>query len=383
MSTHSHAARGLVALLAFAALPAAHAGGNASIRFSGRLHYDTAFFDNDGRGAPEQQGDDLRAAWLAASGKLHGFDYKVEGDFAPHKPVARDAYIARRFGSNTVTLGQFKQYFTLDDRTSTNHIPTIERSWLAQALAPGYRLGLGMNGNGGDAFWSGSVYSLESIDAWKVKGRGAGVRAGYAPWHAPGHVLHLGASVAREQQDTPGAGNAAALRVQPRIAGYFADNSRLSLVDFRAGRDVTVTKFGVEAAGVQGAWSWQAEYGGAHYDDGAQTADVRAGYVQGSWLLTGEARSYDAKAGRFVQIKPTDRTGALELVARYDHIDGEQRPLVRRDLSAEAWTVGVNWYAASHARVMVDMTDSHRRNALTHSTLDHTRVLAGRLQLDF
>lgn len=171
--------------------------------------------------------------------------------------------------------------------------------------------------------------------------------------------------------------------MQPRIAGYFADNSRLSLVDFRAGRDVTVTKFGVEAAGVQGAWSWQAEYGGARYDDGAQTADVRAGYVQGSWLLTGEARSYDAKAGRFVQIKPTDRTGALELVARYDHIDGEQRSLVRRDLSAEAWTVGVNWYAASHARVMVDMTDSHRRNALTHSTLDHTRVLAGRLQLDF
>ncbi len=378
-----HAVTSCLALLALVALPAAQAGENASIRFSGRLHYDTARFNNDGRGTAERHGDDLRAAWLAASGKLYGLDYKVEGDFAPHKPVARDVYIARRFDANTVTLGQFKQYFSLDDRISSNHIATIERSWLAQTLAPGYRLGLGMNGSGGDAFWSGSIYSLESIDAWKVKGRGAGVRAGYAPWHAPGHVLHLGASLAREQQDNPGMGNAAALRVRPRTAGYFADNSRLPLVEFRNGRDVTVNKFGAEAAGVHGAWSWQAEYGGARYDDGEQTADVRAGYVQGSWLLTGEARSYDARAGRFVQLKPTDGTSALELVARYDHIKGRQRPLLRRELSAEAWTLGVNWYAARHMRVMVDLTDSRSRNVLTSTTLDHTRVLAGRVQLDF
>lgn len=373
----------LSALLLPALAPAAHASDDVSIKFSGRLYYDVARFDNDDRGSRERDNDDLRAAWLAASGSFHGVDYKFEGDFAGHRPVARDVYLARRFGTTTVTVGQFKQFFTLDDRASANHIPTLERSYLAQTLAPTYRLGVGANGYRDGLFWSGSAYSLESIDAWKVKGRGLGGRAGYVPWSEPGHVLHLAAAFAREDYDNPGRSGATALRVQPRVAGYFGDNSRLLLLDFRNGRDVQVDKYGLEAAGVHQAWSWQAEYGAAHYDDGQQKARVRSGYVQGSWLLTGEPRSYDARTGRFVQLKPAREGGAWELVARYDHIQGEQWPQTRRDLSADAWTVGVNWYAVKHLRVMVDWTDTRRRDELAARTLDHTGVLAGRVQLDF
>jgi len=371
-------------LLVLLAIPAAaQAEDAASIKFSGRLYYDVARFDNDGRGKPERDNDDLRAAWLAASGKLYGFDYKIEGDFAGHRPVARDVYLARSFGTTTVTLGQFKQYFTLDDRASANHIPTIERSWLAQALAPTYRLGLGVNGYDRGVFWSGSVYSLESIDAWKVKGRGIGGRAGYAPWRDAGRVLHFGASLARENYDNPGAEGAAALRMQPRTAGYFGDNSRLTLFDFHDGHDVTAKKFGLEAAGVYQNVSWQGEYAGARYDGGQQQAKVRSAYLQGSWLITGESPSYDAKAGRFVQFKPARSSGAWELVARYDHIEGQQWPSTRTDLSAEAWTVGVNWYAQKHFRVMLDWTDSRRRDELRDSLLDHTGTLAARAQIDF
>lgn len=374
---------GLSLLALFAVLPAAQAQDSASIKFSGRLYYDVARFDNDGRGKPERDNDDLRAAWLAASGKLYGFDYKLEGDFAGHRPVARDVYLARSFGSTTLTLGQFKQYFTLDDRASTNHIPTIERSWLAQTLAPTYRLGLGLTGYDQQVFWSGSLYSLESIDAWKAKGRGFGARAGYAPWKTPGQVLHFGAAVAREYYDNPGSDGAAALRLQPRSAGYFGDNSRLTLLDFHSGRDVTAQKFGLEAAGVHQQWSWQAEYGGARYNDGQHKAEVRSGYLQGSWLLTGEPRAYDAKAGRFVQLKPARAGGAWELVARYDRIDGRQWPLTRSDVAAQAWTVGVNWYAPRHFRLMLDWTDSRRRDELRDSLLDRTGTLAARAQFDF
>jgi phosphate-selective porin OprO/OprP len=45
--------------------------------------------------------------------------------------------------------------------------------------------------------------------------------------------------------------------------------------------------------------------------------------------------------------------------------------------------VGVNWYAVKHLRVMVDWTDTRRRDELAARTLDHTGVLAGRVQLDF
>ncbi|MGN6223840.1 OprO/OprP family phosphate-selective porin [Pseudoxanthomonas sp.] len=385
-SSSRRAPRATTLLLMFpllAMLPVAHAEDTVTLKPSGRLHYDFVRFDNDNRGAPERDGDDLRAAWLAIAGRFHVVDYKLEADFAGHRPVARDAYIARGFGDTTVTLGQFKQFYTLDDRGSSNHTLAVERSWLAQALAPGYRLGLGVNGQHAGVFWSGSVYSLESIDVWQAKGRAAGARAGYAPWREPGRVLHFGAALARERYDHPGADGAPALRVQPRVAGYFGDNSRLSLIDFRGGRDVSVDKFGVEAAGVHGAWSWQAEYGDARYDDGRQRGRVEAGYLQGSWLLTGEARPYDAKAGRFVPPKPQRRSGAWELVARYDHIRGRQWPLDRRELSADAWTVGVNWYAPRHFRVMLDWTDTRRRDEVGHRTLDRTGVLAGRVQFDF
>ncbi len=373
----------MLAPLMLATVPAAQAEDALTLKPTGRLHYDFARFDNDARGTAERDGDDLRAAWLAISGRFYVVDYKLEADFAGHRPVARDAYLARSFGNTTVTLGQFKQFYTLDDRGSSNHILAVERSWLAQTLAPSYRLGLGVNGHRDGVFWSGSVYSLESIDVWQAKGRAAGARAGYAPWREAGRVLHFGAALAHERYDHPGADGAPALRVQPRVAGYFGDNSRLSLMDFRSGRDVSVDKYGLEAAGVHGAWSWQAEYGGARYDDGRQRGRVEAGYLQASWLLTGESRPYDAKAGRFVQLKPQRRGGAWELVARYDHIEGRQWPLNRRDLSADAWTVGVNWYAPKHFRVMLDWTDSRRRDEVSGRTLDRTGVLAGRVQFDF
>lgn len=370
----------LATLLLLAAVPVVHADDNVTATFSGRLHYDVARFDNDDRGTDERANDDLRAAWLAVSGKFYGFDYKLETDVAGQRPVARDVYVARSFGNTTVTAGQFKQFFTLDDRGSSNHIPAVERSWLAQTLAPTYRLGVGVNGYQQGMFWSGSVYSLESIDAWKTKGRAAGGRAGYAPWREAGHVLHLGAALAHEHYDNPGANGASPLRVQPRVAGYFGDNSRLNLVDFHSGRDVSVDKYGLEVAAVHGGLSLQGEYGGALYDDGQQRARVTSGYLQATWLLTGETRPYDAKAGRFTQLKPAHDSGAWELVARIDHIEGKQWP---RDLSADAWTVGVNWYARKHARVMLDWTDTERRDEAANRTLDRTGVLAGRIQLDF
>ncbi|MGH8054548.1 MAG: OprO/OprP family phosphate-selective porin [Stenotrophomonas sp.] len=370
-------------LLALVAAPSAQADDDVTLKASGRLHYEFAYFDNDRRGTPERDGDDLRSAWLAIAGKFHVIDYKFEADFAGHRPVARDAYIARSIGSTTLLLGQFKPISPLDDRISTNHAPTVERSWLMQTLPPSYRLGVGATGHHDGMFWGASLYSLESIDAWKHKGSAVGTRIGYAPWHSPGQVLHLGMSAARENYDHPGTRGAAPLRVQLRTAGYFADNSRLALIDYRSGRDVEATKLALESAGVHGAFSWQAEYGKVRYNDGQQRGEVQSGYVLGSWVITGESPSYDVKAGRFGPIKPTRRSGAWELEAQYDQIRGRQWPLDRHEGAADAWTVGVNWYAPRHVRLMLDWTDSRRRATPGGRTLDHTGVLAGRVQFDF
>ena len=51
-------------------------------------------------------------------------------------------YLARSFGkAGKLTVGQFKQYFSLDDRTSSNYGTFLERGNAGTTLAPLYRLG--------------------------------------------------------------------------------------------------------------------------------------------------------------------------------------------------------------------------------------------------
>lgn len=373
-------------LLAGTALADSDGDRPVTAKVGGRLHWDIARFDNDARGTPNADDADLRAAWLDVSGRFYGLGYKLEADFAGDEVLARDVYLTRKFAAGTLTLGQFKQYVTLDDRVSSNHTVFVERSYLAQALAPTYRLGAAWLSARDGYTLGGGVYSLESIDVWQTRGRAAAVRASHAPWREAGHVLHVGVSAAREDYDHPGAGGAAALRVRVRPAGVFSDNSRLTVLDFAGGRDTRVSKVSLELAGVNGAFSYQGEAAVARYADGQQTGRLTAAYLQAAWMLTGEIRPYDAKHGRFGRIQPAARGGAWEVALRYDTLGGRQRVdggPTQRDRAVDAWTAGVNWYPRPHLRLMLDYTDSRSRDRQLGTVLDRTRALAGRLQVDF
>ena len=99
------------------------------------------------------------------------------------------------------------------------------------------------------------------------------------------------------------------LRIRPRPTGHLSDNSRLTLVDFSAYRDTDVNKWSLEYAQVRGPLSWQGEFSGATFDDGAQRGDVMAAYGMLSWFVTGESRAYDRKTGSFARV----RTSATRL----------------------------------------------------------------------
>lgn len=376
-------------LLAYAGAAQAADGDDekeVTAKLGGRLHWDFARFDNDARGTPVADDSDLRAAWLDVSGKFYGLGYKLEADFSGDEVIARDVYATRKFKAGTLTVGQFKQFVTLDDRVSSNHIALIERSYLGQALAPTYRLGAGWLSARNGYTLGGSVYSLESIDVWQTKGKAAAIRGTYAPWREEGRVLHLGLSAAREEYDHPGADGASALRVRVRPDGLFSEANRLTLLDFSRGLDTTVDKYSLELAGVHGAFSYQGEVGGARFEDGQQTGRLSAGYLQAAWMLTGETRPYDAKSGRFGRIQPASRGGAWEVALRYDTISGRQwvdGQATSRDQAVDAWTAGVNWYPRPHLRVMLDWIDSRSRDRLNNATLDRTQALVGRVQVDF
>jgi phosphate-selective porin OprO/OprP len=365
-----------------------------TLALGGRVHWDVAAFDNDDRGPDNANDTQFRRVWLDISGRFYGLEYKAEVDLAglQDEPgsagiVARDVFVAKRFPAGTLTVGQFKQYFSLDDRTGSNYGAFIERGTGASTLAPIYRKAVSWQAVLPHGTWAASAYSLESIDNSATKGKALGGRATWLPLDQGRALRHLGLSLAHEAYDHPGKGGAASLLMRPRPANDLADNSRLTLARFDAGRDTDVDKWSVEYAEVHGPWSWQGEYSGGVFSDGAQRATVQSAYGLVSWFVTGESRGYDRKTGRFSRIKAINHAaGAFELALRLDRMVGQQHPdggADTLDASMQAWTLGANWYLKPNLRLMLDLVDSRNRDHLTRTTLDHTRALTGRFQYDF
>ena len=78
-------------------------------------------------------------------------------------------------------------------------------------------------------------------------------------------------------------------------------------------------------------------------------------YVMGSYVLTGEHRSYRPQVGAFGSVHPARSfpaygPGAWELTARYSYLDLDSAGINGGVL--HDWTAGLNWYANQHARVM-------------------------------
>lgn len=396
VAPHAGACLALCLFAASASAATASDGGDerpVTAEIGGRVHWDFARFDNDARGIANPDDTEVRRLWLDVSGKFYGWGYKIEGDFAGLQDEfsgdsveAKDVYVTRDFKAGKLTIGQFKQYFTLDDRISSNYGVFMERSMFASSVAPLYRLGAAWITARDHYTVGGSVYSLESIDVWRVKGHAFGARGTWAPRNDEGDTVHMGLSLAREAYDRPGSDGVNALRIAPRPAGHLSDNSRATLVNFSRGLDTDVNKYSLEFGMARGPWYVQSELSGADFDDGSQRGTLRSAYGLVGWFITGESMPYDRKSGRFTRVTPNRSSGAWVLAARYDTIRGRQHlngAADFSDVSMEQASLGVNWHLRSNLRFMLDWIESRNRDRLADRTLDRTRALTGRFQYDF
>jgi phosphate-selective porin OprO/OprP len=115
--------------------------------------------------------------------------------------------------------------------------------------------------------------------------------------------------------------------------------------------------YGFEAAGLYGPFSIQGEYitVDAGRESGLSDVGFDGWYLYGSWIVTGEPRSYSVKKGVFGKIEPKRNfslknggTGALELALRYSTIDLNDATIYGGDM--DNWTMGVNWYTNPNVR---------------------------------
>lgn len=280
--------------------------GRLMLRFGGRLLVDAGWFDEDqgtrdavNGGLPLESGVDFRRARLCLSGSYTGrLIFKADYDFVTivkDYRNFRDLYIGVRDlpVAGTLRFGNVKEPMGLEQQASTNHVIFTERS-LASFLLPLRNRGI-VNQAGmlnGRMSWATGLY--RDVDGYNL-GKGSGItvsgRLTALPWRpADDRLLHLGLAGSVRDLDH------CRIAAPPESAQtpIFVDTGR-----FEADGTLITN---LESALVLGPLSLQGEFIRSAVDS-AEAGDpvFHGGYVQLSWFITGEHRSYDPAAGKFVQ----------------------------------------------------------------------------------
>lgn len=355
------------------------------LRFGGRFHLDGAQIFDDL--TPMQSGWLVRRARPEFRARF--FDvlrFKVDYEFAPNRQGWRNVW-GRVAPHEVVWLkgGNFIAPFGMEEGSSSNHLPFMERS-LMSALTPGFQSGgaVGVRGQLGrsarrhrytlTAMVGVAPFSSGEDDRHRSEHVSVSARATYAPLAKKRHVIHLGGSVEYRRLEQGSIWRARS-RPESSIAEAILGTAWLD--------DVASTlSGGVELAWLKGSFWAQGEFATTRLMRTGGSSDARlwGGYAQAGWVLTGERRRYSRGSGRIRGPIPDHVLGAVEVAVRVSHLD-----LIDADLTggrATDLTLGVNWYLRRNLRLMFNyvFVDARVRRTLEQ---DRPHILQGRFALFF
>lgn len=327
--------------------------GAYQFRLNGRVLVDGAIYDDDE--TELGSGTEFRRARFSLRGTIEEiWQFRLQYDVTDSGADGiRDAYIRYTgFEPVELTIGHFKEFFSLEELTSSNDITFMERA-LPNAFSPGRSLGIGASTYGQNWSFGAGLFSegTDSNEEEEVdEGWGISARGTFAPILNETQLVHVGGSVVYRQPNDNDE-----LRFRERPESHVT-NERL--VDTGTLEEVDdFYLLGFETAGVLGPFSAQAEYiyADVSRDDG--DADFDGWYLYGSYVLTGESRPYDAEDGTFGIIEPNTSFseggfGAWEVGLRYSQIalnDGDIEGGREDNI-----TVGLNWYPNDNIRFMLN-----------------------------
>jgi phosphate-selective porin OprO/OprP len=286
----------------------------------------------------------------------------------------------------TLQAGYMKAPFSLEERTSRLALTFMERS-LANALVPGRDSGLLFTNTllDGRLRWAagalvvsdgfGSIDGSDLFDgldeSWSTNVRVTGLPV----WSEDSErMVLLGFSYAHRfsiQQEL-----SLTVRPESSVVPPLLDTGSIAGARSTDGA-------GLEAAWQHGSLSAQGELIGSWvHRNGAPDLFFWGGYVEASWLLTGEHRIYGQHSASFGRIVPNanfapwkGRWGAFQLAARVSWLDLDDADVAGgRQLDL---TLGLNWYLHTKARLMFNYVHAHVRGA------GDADIAQMRIQLDY
>ncbi len=327
------------------------ADGDFSLRVGGRIQVDAATYSEDR--LRHNDGTEMRRARLFVQGKLwEAWNYKFQYDFVKTGSSGiQDAYIQyTALKPWKLTVGHFKEPFSLQNMTSSKYITFNERG-LPHLFSTGRAIGIGAGTGGNNWSFNAGLFG-EGIDGASNdddEGYSITGRASYAPILNKQQHLHLGGSISYRNS-----GSNDAISFSDRPESHVTNTLLVNTGSFNA--DSHLRTVG-EAAYTYGPLSLQGEYYYIDIDrDGAASPDLdfSAYYVEGSWFLTDDMRNYSVSKGAYGKIKPRTIVGkggmgAWQLAVRFSSVDLNDNDISGGD--AQNLSLALNWYATNNIRL--------------------------------
>lgn len=305
--------------IAFKGAPEIRGEGGWSFKPHGRLQYDAGFVSvPSSTGREDGFGSEVRRARLGVSGDMPGgFGYKFEVDFAGNEVNITDALISYRAGKAQFTVGQFNNFQSLEELTSSLHTSFIERAAFTDAFGFERRLGAAAQVKGKRVLVQAGLFT-DNVNDQPNQNWGADARVVVTP-EAGSARLHLGASAHYADLE---AGSTVRYRQRPLV--HFTDERFVNTGTLAATSELG---FGLESAFISGPFHAAAEGFWQRIDMPVSMVDptFSGGYAEvGYFLTSGDTRGY--KDGKFDRTKPKNPVGAggmgsLQFNLRYDRLD--------------------------------------------------------------
>lgn len=356
--------------------------------FGGRLHVDTIFYSGNQTRFPS--GSTIHSGKFSFKGGV-GNDWVYKFDITEADRATRlssvsggasigEAFLAYNgFDTVWIAFGQVAVPSGLESATSANDLPFMEQSLPGSAFASDLGLGVNFTWEGKMFNFSGSLVHpkagtrqgqsqgqvAEELSADPV---GLGARLTYSPVHNERVAYHVGTTYRHQNLRPLSEFNFMTKpELRSRQSPYITTNLPVGYASYY---DV----YDVEAAGRWGPTMLAAEYmySKVYAIDCFPNLNFQGGYVMGSYVLTGESRSYDFPGATFGGVKPRCKSGAWEISLRQSYIKlldsefyqsiPEPDPILPIPIAllddfvgnAYTTTLGLTWWINTNVRLMAN-----------------------------
>jgi len=357
--------------------------GNYKFWMDNRVLFDGAyFFDNDtynGIG----NGVVIRRARLAIKTKLHKNWYgEIDMDFAGSQLELKDAYIkyTNDAGDLNLKAGHFRESFSMETTTTSRYVTFIERS-LPSKFSPSRHLGFQANYMKDKYLLSGGIHfntigDPEETEFSQAANKDNSTDEGYSltgrfvfrPIMDNEKVLHIGTAASyrtpKTDLEVPNSYRFSTRSISNINRKKYLDTDDIANVDNN-------TLWNVELAGAYKNIFFQSEYFNNNIKrmEGLSGVNLNGLYAQVGYLLGDGKYRYNKNEGEFTQ-PGLGKKGEFEAAFRFDYIDLNDEKAAIYGGAANAYTLGLNYYANTNIKFM-----------LNYSYLDHDRYANGKGKL--